>query len=105
MLAPGGLLLITDSPVYTRAEAGRAMASEQRARLLTLLGADPPPLPGGDGFLVEAELLAEMRHAGFRAQTLPTDRLLGRIRRAVRCRLLRRREEARFPVVVGRKGA
>lgn len=55
--------------------------------------------------MVEAELLAEMRHTGFRAHTLSTDRLLGRIRRGVRLRLNRRREEARFPVVVGRKGA
>lgn len=104
VLEPGGLLLISDSPVYRQAAAGAAMADELRTRTRALLGMAPVALPGGAGFLVESHLLAVLRRVGFRPRVISTERWLGRVRRRLR-RLMRpgAREQARFPVVAAWK--
>lgn len=104
VLTPGGLLVITDSPVYSNSGAGVAMASERRRRIKALLGEEPPQLPGGQNFLVKDKLVAQMRTIGFQVSVIPTERVLGKLKRLVK-RWLKpgAREEARFPVIVGRK--
>ncbi len=102
VLTPGGLLAITDSPVYADGAAGAAMAAEGRARARALLGAEPAPPPGGAGYLLGADLDAALRSAGLAPRYLGVERPLGRLRR-----LLRRhpgaREHAHFPVIAARK--
>ena len=103
VLAPGGLLFITDSPVYTSDAAGRAMVRERSAQAQAQFGA-APAWPGGAGYLVEAELRAALQQAGFAARFLAIERPLGRLKRLLLRRLRPgRREDARFPVVVARK--
>jgi SAM-dependent methyltransferase/ribosomal protein S27AE len=104
VLQPGGQLLITDSPIFKDPEAGLVMASEQRARAGALLGYDPAALPGGEGYLVEEQLIASMWSAGFRVRLVTTEGLPAQARRVAR-RLVRpgSRDHARFPVVVGLK--
>lgn len=105
VLEPGGLFVCTDSPVYTDPAAGAAMVAEQQARLRTALGRDPH-WPGGRGFLVAGSLVAALGHAGFAVQMLANEHPLGPLRRQVsRLRHPSGREQARFPVVVGRKSA
>lgn len=103
VLAPGGRLVITDSPVYTTAAAGAAMAAAQHARMRALTGGDPQ-WPGGAGYLVAADLWTALQEVGFGVQTFAIERPLGRLRRILqRVAQPHRREEARFPVVVGHK--
>lgn len=104
VLAPDGLLVISDSPVYGSAQAGAAMAAEREARIAALLPGGSPRLPGGQNFLVETELLEQMQHIGFGTQVIPIERTLGSLKRSL-LRAIKpgRREEARFPVIVGRK--
>lgn len=107
VLRAGGVVVVSDSPVYNRRASGLAMTEEQRSRVRRLLGHDPPDVLGGSGFLVRSELVRQMREAGFEARVISTERLLGRARRFL-LRLLRllrpaKREEARVPVFVGTK--
>ena len=103
VLQPGGLFVCTDSPVYTDPAAGAAMVAEQQARLRTAFGRDPH-WPGGSGFLVANSLVAAMRQARFAVQILANEHPLGPLRRQMtRLRHPQGREQARFPVVVGRK--
>src|SRR5437763_12287341 len=81
LLQPHGLLIITDSPVYSSDRAGRAMAAERQAQNEAILGADTPRLPGGQNYLVEPQLLALMRRLGFSAQPISIERPLGRLKR------------------------
>jgi SAM-dependent methyltransferase len=105
VLEPGGLFVCTDSPVYTDPAAGAAMVAEQQARLRTAFGRDPH-WPGGRGFLVAGALVDAMRQAGFAVQMFANEHPLGPLRHRVsRLRHPGGREQARFPVVVGRKSA
>jgi SAM-dependent methyltransferase len=105
VLEPGGVFVCTDSPVYTDPAAGAAMVAEQAARLRTTFGREPH-WPGGSGFLVADTLMAAMRRAGFAGQMLANEHPLGPLRhRLARLRRPAAREQARFPVVVGRKAA
>jgi SAM-dependent methyltransferase len=104
VLQPGGLLLITDSPFYTHPEPGEAMAAERQAQINSTLGDHSPHLPGGRNYLVASNLLAELTRLGFSVQTIPTERSLGRLKRAITHPLRRaQREHAAFPVVAARK--
>jgi SAM-dependent methyltransferase len=104
ILNPGGFLAITDSPIYTRSEAGHAMAAERQSQIASMMGAQAPALPGGSNFLVEPDLLAALTHAGFDPQIIPIERPLGRLKRTVKRALNpSQREQARFPVIIGRK--
>jgi SAM-dependent methyltransferase len=104
VLKPGGLLVITDSPVYTDQEAGRAMAGERRAQIESLLGAQAPQTPGGENFLVERDLLSTLARTRFAVRVIPVDNPIGRMKRTITRSLQPgRREQARFPVVAGRK--
>ncbi|HST04815.1 MAG TPA: class I SAM-dependent methyltransferase [Chloroflexia bacterium] len=104
ILQPGGILAITDSPIYSKSTYGLQMAQEQRARITSLVGQEPAPLPGGDGFLVWPNLKSTMEQIGFGVQAISVARPLGRIRRLI-SRVLApgRREEASFPVILGQK--
>ena len=104
VLKPGGLLVITDSPIYSDGEAGRAMAAEQQARVESILGGPSHELPGGQNYLVESQLLAQLHSLCFSTRTISIEHPLGRVRRAIG-RTIRpgKREQARFPVIVGRK--
>jgi SAM-dependent methyltransferase len=98
-LRPNGMLVISDSPIYSHAAPGIEMAGEQRQRLSGVLGSVPADLPGGRGFLVESELLTELRAIGFAVDVLFIEHPLGRVRRQIRSVLRpQRREEAKFPV-------
>jgi SAM-dependent methyltransferase len=103
VLEPGGSFVCTDSPVYTDPAAGAAMVAEQAARLRTSFGRDPQ-WPGGSGFLVADSLGVAMREAGFAVQILANEHPLGPVRRRLAgLRGRQGREQAQFPVVVGRK--
>jgi len=102
VLQPGGMFVITDSPVYKDVASGRAMAAEQRERAQGLLGKPPAALPGGEGYLVEKELLDAMAASGFRPRLIYNESVPGRVRSLVRGHLApAQREHARFPVVIG----
>jgi SAM-dependent methyltransferase len=102
-LANGGKFIITDSPVYTQAEAGQAMATGFRTRAKTLYGQEVN-WPGGTGFLVEKDLLDKMQRQGFEVEVYSIERPLGRLKRQILGGLQPvKREEAHFPVIIGRK--
>jgi len=103
VLEPNGQFIITDSPVYTQAVAGKTMVYEQQIRLKAAFGLEPY-WPGGEGFLLEATLLDEMRQVGFEVEIFSIERHLGRLKHWL-ARSLKpgKREEARFPVIMGRK--
>lgn len=103
ILEPKGQFIITDSPFYTQAAAGQAMVEEQSTRLKTAFGLEPY-WPGGAGFLMETTLLDEMHQIGFEVEIFSNERYLGRLKRWL-TRPLKSgsREEASFPVVIGRK--
>lgn len=105
VLEQGGMLIISDSPVYSDVKAGQQMAHEQRLRAEFLLGHPAPRLPGGTGFLVGADVRRRLESIGFAVCFVSIERLPGRLRRRLR-KLLNpgRREEARFPLIVGVKG-
>jgi SAM-dependent methyltransferase len=103
LLAPGGRLIITDSPVYTTAAAGQAMVRERSAAARAQFGA-APEWPGGTGFLVQSALLDALRREGFAVRMHSIERPLGLVKRWVRRRLRPgQREEARFPLIIGQK--
>ncbi len=103
LLAPGGQLIITDSPVYTQAAAGQAMVRERSAAARSQFG-EAPEWPGGTGFLVQTILLEALHQQGFTIRVQSIERPLGRLKRGLRQGLhLSPREEARFPVITGSK--
>lgn len=104
VLERDGLLLVTDSPVYRDEAAGQSMTEEQRGRITGLLKAPPPPMPGGRGYLVEAQVLSWLRDAGFEPHLEYSESLPTLLHNALR-RWLEpgEREHACFPLIVERR--
>jgi hypothetical protein len=100
VLAVAGKFILTDSPVYRQAAAGRAMTAEYAAQTQARYGRAAQWV-GGSGYLVEGELLAGLTRHGFTPQVFGIERYLGRLRRSLRVWFNpARRETARFPVIV-----
>jgi len=59
VLAPGGRLVVVDSPLFDDPASGRLMVAEQQRALLGRLGVEPPTIPG-DGFLHRSSLLGHL---------------------------------------------
>jgi hypothetical protein len=92
--------------LYTHADPGIEMAGEQRQRLSRVLDSEPADLPGGAGFLVESEVLTQLRAIGFAVDMVPIERSLGQVRRQIKSLLRpKQREAAKFPVFVAIKPA
>ncbi len=100
VLAPGGRVVIVDSPLYRRAAAGEVMLRERTEVFGVAYGLDAE---GGshEGFLTPARLDEVGRAVGLSwSAWYPFAGLRGALR-PLKNRILRRREQARFPVIVG----
>jgi SAM-dependent methyltransferase len=100
VLAAAGKFILTDSPVYRQAAAGRAMTAEYVAQTQARYGRAAQWV-GGSGYLVESELLTGLIRQGFTPKVFGIERSMGRLRRS----LLgwfnpASREIAHFPVIV-----
>lgn len=104
VLAPGGRVVILDSPFYRHAESGEAMVRERENVFRVDCGGDTVGAPN-EGFLTVArldELAQDLRiswrlshsYYGLRGMVQP-----------VKNRIMGRREQARFPVVIGSPSA
>jgi SAM-dependent methyltransferase len=96
VLAPGGMLAIVDSPVYSSRPAGEAMLAEWRDRI-TAEGREAAP----SGYLVRDEIVALLADAGL--EPALEEHWMGWHWTANywRHRLLGPREPARLPIVAG----
>jgi SAM-dependent methyltransferase len=105
VLAIDGKFILTDSPVYRQAAAGRAMRAEYVAQTQARFGREARWV-GGSGYLVESELLAGLARAGFEVKIFGVERYMGRLRRKIVGWFNPApREMAHFPVLVARKTA
>jgi SAM-dependent methyltransferase len=98
----GGLLLVTDSPVYTRRADGEAMVARRMEELGRKYGVSIPRETQA-GYLVRDELPGAFRAAGF---TFERHGWPGRLEEWARDVLeiaKHRRRTARFPVLLGRR--
>jgi SAM-dependent methyltransferase len=103
VLANDSRFILTDSPLYRQTGAGQAMIEEFRARVKSSFG-QKTAWTGGAGFLEEADLWDRLERQGFAVQSFPVERPLGWLkRRAWHLFRPQKREEARFPVILGRK--
>jgi SAM-dependent methyltransferase len=100
VLAAAGKFILTDSPVYRQAAAGRTMTAEYAAQTQARFGRAAQWV-GGSGYLVESELLSGLIRQGFELKVFGIERYLGRLRRSLRGWFNpARRETAHFPVIV-----
>jgi SAM-dependent methyltransferase len=101
VLAPRGMFVILDSPVYTRRLSGEQMVAEWRERVVREFGLTPDEV-ASSGFLVRDDLAALLREAGF-AVTAKSHWMGWRwTANYVRAKLGGGREPARLPLVVAR---
>ncbi len=106
VLAPGGRIVVVDSPLFDDAGSGERMVAEQQGALRERLGVEPPGITG-DGFLHRPSLLTHLREVTGgtlrMVETHPGVRSRRRGRSLVR-RLVGRsgrpRERARFATIV-----
>jgi len=104
VLAPGGRLVIMDSPLYFERSAGEAMVAARKADYAARFGF-PSDVLGSQEFLVQAELGATGRALGLAWRELaPPYGLRWGLRRRWR-RLRTGRESARFALLVGERAA
>ena len=103
VLVSDGQLIITDSPVYRDAKAGRQMAEEYRSRVRQTFGREAEWV-GGPGFLVEREFRQALTALNFKLKLFSIERWPGYLKRRI-LRLVKpaQREEARFPVITAYK--
>lgn len=102
VLRPAGLLVILDSPVYRSADSGAQMVREREATFTRTYGFPSNALPS-ENYLTDQCLcdLAETLHLRWRfIQPFYGWRWM---LRPLKARLLRRREPARFAVIVGQR--
>ena len=103
VLRPGGVLVVLDSPLYHHASSGQAMVREREAVFSRRFGF-PSNALASEHYLTAARLRDLAAALGVRWRvTYPHHGIRFAIRRWKR-RLLGRREAARFPVIVARKG-
>jgi SAM-dependent methyltransferase len=103
VLAPGGQLAILDSPFYRRDESGEAMLRERAEAFRSEYGGDAGT--ANEGFLTPARLDELGQDLGITWQVLYPYGGVRAALRPLRNRILGRREQARFPVVVGSRTA
>ena len=100
VLAPGGRVVILDSPFYRHSKSGEAMVRERedvfRADYLCDTGGVP-----NEGFLTVARLDQLEQDLGISWRVLHPYHGLRWAIAPVKNRIMRRREQARFPVVIG----
>lgn len=102
VLAPGGRVVIMDSPIYREAASGERMVAARKADFLARFGFASDRL-GSREFLHEAEIAALGRQLGLRWDRVePRYGWAWRLRRAYR-RLRWGRESARFALLVARR--
>jgi SAM-dependent methyltransferase len=103
LLAPSGTFAVLDSPVYATREAGEGMVAELRERLAREHGLAPGEV-AASGYLVRYDLLRLLRDAGLSASIEGHWMGWRWTANYVRARIVGRREPARLPLVVARKG-
>lgn len=103
VLAPGGLLVIMDSPFYHEGTSGEQMLQERRRQYLEWLALDPALSERQIGYFTYAEFPERLKRHGLEAQVVhPFVGLRWSLRPAY-ARLRRRREPASFPLVLCRR--
>lgn len=70
-LAPGGSLVVMDSPMFTRARDGEAMVAEKHRRFRTIYGMSAIVRPGA-GYVTFGELEGVARDLGLRTRFAPS---------------------------------
>ena len=99
VLAPGGALVVMDSPMFKRLRDGEAMVLSQMRKIVEEVHIDDPVRPGV-GFLTFEALNTAARRLGLQARFMPSRGSLGwRLRREIG-RLRLRRAPAAFGVWV-----
>jgi SAM-dependent methyltransferase len=104
VLAPGGALVVLDTPVYRRAADGEAMLRARRRKFVAEYGY-APDRDSAAGYFTLGELRRLLHRSGLAVQTFGWP---GRLREAARdlIEIARHgRRTARFPMVVARKAA
>jgi SAM-dependent methyltransferase len=71
VLAPGGVVAVMDSPIFTNVEDGEQMLEEQRDRFRTEYGI-AEPVAGGVGYLTHERLAFALKSAGMRGTFAPS---------------------------------
>lgn len=102
VLAPGGALVILDSPVYRLSRDGEAMVRAQRRRFLARYGY-APERESAVGFFTLSDLRRQLARAGFEVELHGWP---GRVREVARDIIeiaKAGRRTARFPMIVGKK--
>jgi SAM-dependent methyltransferase len=103
VLGPEGVLVVVDSPLYRRASSGQAMVRRREAEFASRFGFPSNALPS-EHYLTPVRLRELGDALGVRwTMMYPRHGIRFALRRW-KTRLLARREAARFPVLVARKG-
>lgn len=101
VLAPGGLVVVMDTPVYRDAESGRRMLEERRRDFQGRYGFAGDALPG-EGFLTRSRLREASEGLGIGWRAHHPRHGWREVLRPWLSRLRGGRELARFPLLVGR---
>jgi SAM-dependent methyltransferase len=102
VLAPGGRLVIADSPIYRDGESGRAMMREREAAFVRAYGTRSDAI-ATEGFLTWSRIEGLGRTLNIHWTILRPDYGLSWALAPLRARLRGRREPARFALLVGTK--
>ena len=100
VLAPGGRVVILDSPFYRHTKSGEAMVRERKDVFRADYGCDTGGV-ANEGFLTPARLDDLTRDLGISWRLLHPHYGLRWALRPVKNWAMGRREQARFPVVIG----
>jgi SAM-dependent methyltransferase len=101
VLAPGGMMIVMDSPLYYEAESGRAMFADKRRSMRKRYGVEIAPDQVGFLTFADFEHLAQV----FALDWQWIEPFVGVLwsTRHLRARLRRQREPARFGLMVGHR--
>ena len=102
VLRPGGWLVILDSPVYRSADSGAQMVREREAAFTQSYGFPSNALPS-ENYLTPQRLNDLAAHCQLRWKFIQPFYGWRWMLRPIKARLLRRREPARFTVIVGQR--
>jgi SAM-dependent methyltransferase len=104
VLSPRGNIVILDSPVYRRAESGQQMVQEREAQFKEKYGFPSDNLQS-ENYLTYARLKELAQKLNIHWKFITPFYGLGWMLRPLASFLLRRREPAKFHLIVGRKNA
>jgi SAM-dependent methyltransferase len=102
VLAPGGQIVVMDSPVYREAASGEEMVRERERAFSRRFGFPSNALPS-QNYLTYAGLQALEAALGICWRILTPFYGLGWLLKPLKARLLARREAAKFHLIVGKK--